>query len=1162
MSLPPDMHILAPFDAPQRAAALDLSQSFIVQAPAGSGKTELLTQRFLKLLAQVDRPERLLAITFTRKATAEMRERILRRLRQAATNELPASEHERLAIELAREALQRDQQKGWNLLQNPGRLRVLTIDGLCAQFLARDAKLGGLGAGLAVQELAEPLYCEAIECLFEELASMPDDSKDWAKDWAKGWSEARQALSRVLYLLDGDAQDLRKLLVDKLKARDQWADRIGMEADSLAAVIAERQAIELQNFYQALGRDRYQNAAKLTAELGAAVTENCPPACFTVIYQAATHSLHQQVHQAFLFCRVFLKKTDFKVMAKGSLNRRIFKDLPKHLDPELKTLQNHLAEWCSEAAASAAIERMGKAPPLELGQDTEGLQQDIVLVLKHALARLRVLFHDTGECDFHYMTELALESLGEEDNPGSLLLAEDARIEHILMDEFQDTSNTQFKLLRRLMSGWAGDDGRSLFLVGDPMQSIYRFRQANVGLFIDVVQQGGLGTVALEYLQLQSNFRSRQGIVAWVNEQFSGIFPAKDERDSGAVQYASAVAEQGSGGAVQLYALPPKTPNEVEAEQVVALIRRVRAELGDPSISILARARKHLEQIARALQQAGIEAQAVKVDPLQERPVVRDLIALTRALSHPGDRIAWLAVLRAPWAGLTVAELHTVTGDLQNRNLLGCLQEAAENTTAPELRERLQRIAFVMTQATLQRGQHSLRQRVESAWLGLGGPLCYASAAELDHARTFLDLLQQLEQESTENLETRLSRHLQELYADCKASRLQLMTIHQAKGLEFDVVIVPGMARKPRGNDKTLVALQEFHNESGEDSSLLAPLPARVKPEASLYGYLNAVEAERSAFEQQRVLYVACTRARTQLHLFGTYSYSEKKGAYAPSGSLMDFLFPAFAPAIHNSIEASPVRDQPSDELASDDENDKECTTPQAYPLLQLQSAPLLSLDFADPDFADLDFAGPDFAGPDFAGLSLACNPTPSPLPELPTRKSVALGGAVHEWLELMHDHWDQGWDAAWFEQHKSALESSLMRTGLRPAEAAELLPELQGMLGQAISSETGRAVLNPADKQQSWTELPLLRRDGNRISKHIIDRLFEDKNGLTIVDYKTGTDSPETRERWAVQLQRYRELVQCLEAGRVAATLIFQASDDQLIDLSRETEFPDSTLI
>jgi ATP-dependent exoDNAse (exonuclease V) beta subunit len=352
------------------------------------------------------------------------------------------------------------------------------------------------------------------------------------------------------------------------------------------------------------------------------------------------------------------------------------------------------------------------------------------------------------------------------------------------------------------------------------------------------------------------------------------------------------------------------------------------------------------------------------------------------------------------------------------------------------------------------------------------------------------------------------------------------MTIHQAKGLEFDVVIVPGMARKPRGDDKTLVALQEFHNEDGEDSSLLAPLPARIKPEASLYEYLRAVESERSAFEQQRLLYVACTRARHQLHLLGKYSNSKSKGVYAPYGSLMELLFPAFEDVI--DLEA----DAPRDSDSSDDSEDT-FAEPQAYPLLQLQGAPL---------------------------LPLAENPEQAEeicvLPELPTRKSVALGGAVHDWLELIHDNWEQGWGADWFEQNSAALESSLRRAGFSAAEAAEQLPSLKHMLIQCISTEPGRVVISPEGKQQSWTELPLLRREGNRISKHIIDRLYQDENSeLVIVDYKTGTESQEAREHWASQLQRYKDLLQSLDSVSVSSTAIFQVSDNQLIDLSRETE-------
>src|SRR4029078_11792502 len=118
--------------------------------------------------------------------------------------------------------------------------------------------------------------------------------------------------------------------------------------------------------------------------------------------------------------------------------------------------------------------------------------------------------------------------LGDEDNPTDLALALDMRLQHILVDEFQDTSITQMKLLQMLTAGWLPDDGRTLFCVGDPMQSIYRFRQAEIGLFL-AGQQNRLFNVPMQALRLQTNFRSTQPVVQWINEQFPFVLPALND---------------------------------------------------------------------------------------------------------------------------------------------------------------------------------------------------------------------------------------------------------------------------------------------------------------------------------------------------------------------------------------------------------------------------------------------------------------------------------------------------------------------------------------------------------------------------------------------------------------------------------------------------------
>ena len=155
-------------DAAARSAALDPRRSFIVQAPAGSGKTELLTQRYLRLLATVESPEQILAITFTRKAAAEMRARILQAL-QSADAPPPESPHKRSTWELARAVRAADAQRDWQLMQHPARLRIQTIDAFNASLARRLPVLAGTGAALEPTTITAPLYEAAGRRLIERL---------------------------------------------------------------------------------------------------------------------------------------------------------------------------------------------------------------------------------------------------------------------------------------------------------------------------------------------------------------------------------------------------------------------------------------------------------------------------------------------------------------------------------------------------------------------------------------------------------------------------------------------------------------------------------------------------------------------------------------------------------------------------------------------------------------------------------------------------------------------------------------------------------------------------------------------------------------------------------------------------------------------------------
>ena len=223
------------------------------------------------------------------------------------------------------------------------------------------------------------------------------------------------------------------------------------------------------------------------------------------------------------------------------------------------------------------------------------------------------------------VSRAALEALGTPEEPTDLTLALDERIEHILVDEFQDTSAAQVALIERLTAGWQPGDGRTLFAVGDPMQSIYGFREANVSLFLEI-RAVGLGALRPEPLALEANFRSRPALVDWFNAAFAAVLPAREDLARGAVRHVASRATRApaAGPAVHLEMLPDATPAD-EAARVAAIVARELAADAGTRIVVLGRGRPQLTRVANALGARGIAYQGVDLVPLAERLAVRDL---------------------------------------------------------------------------------------------------------------------------------------------------------------------------------------------------------------------------------------------------------------------------------------------------------------------------------------------------------------------------------------------------------------------------------------------------------------------------------------------------------------------------------------------------------
>ncbi|HEX3097911.1 MAG TPA: UvrD-helicase domain-containing protein, partial [Usitatibacter sp.] len=881
-------------DAAERAAALDPARSCIVQAPAGSGKTGLLIQRVLRLLAGVTRPEEILAITFTRKAAAEMRRRVLEALQAAARGEAPPGEpHGQLTLDLARAALARDRERGWRLLENPARLRVQTIDSLCASLARQMPIVSGLGAAPAIVENAQPLYREAAD---RTLARVEGDDAMAA------------AVARLLAHVDGDWAVARALLEAMLARRDQWIRRVtGFQADDSArraledAFRSERARImaRLRALMPAAEEARFARLARFAA---ANVALDAKPSLVARLAELAGYPAPTE-DGADAWCAVaalLLLSDTGNVRMRRSVNKRDgfpASAAEKALRDEMVKLLERLAAVPGLCEALHAVRRM---PPAAFRQEQWETLEAVVTALPIATGELSLVFAERGEIDFTGIAQAAVAALGSEDDPTDLLLALDVRLQHILVDEFQDTSRSQWELLTRLTAGWTPEDGRTVFLVGDPMQSIYRFREADVALFLRA-REAGLPQVALTPVRLATNFRSHAGVVEWVNLAFGRIFPAAEDADAGAVPHSPSVAHHPArlGMPVQWHAFvgtDVEAARAAEGDKVAAIARDTLASALAGTVAILVRNRSHLDRIVPALKKAGVPFRAVDIEPLAARPVIQDLLAITRALSHPGDRVAWLALLRAPWCGLTVAELHALAGSAPDGDdggatvweLLG--DEARLAGIGAEPRARVQRLKRVLAPSVQGGSRGSARERVEAAWLALGGPACVAHESDLEDAETYFGELDALERAGDVADPAALEERMRELHAAPDAppdARVQVMTIHKAKGLEFDTVILPGLDRTTRAADRPLFAWKS----RADGTLMMAPVRAAGMTQDLAYDYLVDLEGAASRHELERLLYVAATRAASRLHLLGFAKRGLKDGhpvVVAPrAGSLL-----------------------------------------------------------------------------------------------------------------------------------------------------------------------------------------------------------------------------------------------------------------------------------
>ncbi len=1085
-------------DFAQRSVALDPQRSFIIQAPAGSGKTELLIQRYLGLLSTVDHVEEIVAVTFTKKAAGEMRERVLQALRDAQSGKVGETPHEQLTLQLAAAALARDHEAGWQLVGNPARLRIQTIDALCAGLTRQMPVLSRFGAQPESVEDALPLYREAAQATL----ALIDDEDEVAND-----------VERLLLHLDNNVARIEDLIAGMLAQRDQWLRHVhGREREELEGALRQARQLALRRLHDAL-------PAGIETELHAV-------AGFVFANLGHGDFAENDVEKWALLAAACLTAGD-------DWRKRLTKDqgFPdgKEGQPWKTRALALFAQLDASSDAREALAAMRELPPERYSDSQWQALGAILNLLPYAVAQLKLIFQSRRQVDFTEVAQGALQALGTDDEPTDLTLALDYRIRHLLIDEFQDTSISQYELVARLTAGWTAEDGRTVFAVGDPMQSIYRFREAEVGLFLRARAEG-IRDLKLHPVSLSSNFRSQAGIVDWVNSAFAQVMPVRENMASGAVPYTPSVATRDvlSGSAVSVHALFGDDGSE-EAREIAELVASAQRENPDMRVAILVRTRGHLQHIVPQLKAAGLRFRAIDIEPLGQRPVVQDLLALTRALAHPGDRTAWLAVVRAPWCGLTLADLHALAHD-DDITLWDALHDdACLAALSDDGRARALRLRTVLTTGMLQRARKPLREQVAGAWYALGGPACVAQPTDLEDAEAFFRHLDQHEEAGVLPDRLAFEEGLTQLYAapDLGADEgLQIMTIHKAKGLEFDVVILPGLGRTPRGDDQKLLQWAEQPAAHGAEALLLAPIHASEDDSDPIYTWIRRHHAHRQHLEDGRLLYVATTRARRRLHLFGNVRVKHDDDGVPvmmppASRSLLGKLWPAVAPAFEAALRANDPQPAPPTPPAVIDQTLRRLPSGWVLP-----AAPHPARWQAPPEAVRVQ---------DALEFSWAGE----------TARHV--GTVVHRWLQRIAEDGAAGWNEKRIRALAPAIRSALSAEGVGDTELPDAEQRATAALVRSVSDERGRWLLSARDAARN--EWRLTGVSSGHIVNVVLDRTFVDQDGVRwIVDYKTSVHEggdreaflDNERERYRSQLEQYARLLLASEERPIRLGLYF----------------------
>jgi ATP-dependent helicase/nuclease subunit A len=809
-------------DDPVRAEVIDDPSSFIISAPAGSGKTTVLAKRIIKRLLEVNDPNEIIALTFTKKAANEMRDKV---------QEVLEGKYNDFAGPFIQKELNKHSKKNnWddNYIDN---LKIMTLDSLAFQILQKEPLLSKCPKVEGLSEHLDDLY----EIAVNEVIKEPQNYHD---------------VEKVLLYLNVNHQTIVNEFVEMIKKRDQWLPHL--------IELLKLNDNEIEEFYTSSYLKEMSQRIDEVYKLFTDSEIKELRAIYIELKSKKTPELQQQFDPKNaeswkdLLSLIYTKEHTIRAKFKGEILEKISKIFNKNINEIsiLKDFNNVLNE--------------------DNIKDIFPIIPALFRLLRLMYAELKIVLKEKNQIDFNEVQLTAIDVLKK--SPIEVVLGHD--VSHILVDEFQDTNDSQLEFIERLINNFPNDPNKSMLVVGDPMQSIYRFRKAEVKHFINA-RRDGIGGLKLKDKQLESNFRSCKKIIDWCNLNMPMIFP-QENPDKGAVPYLPFRYgnHKVKGDGVSTHYLQTNTFTKssffrAEAKFVVEKIKLLRKEKPGLKIAILTRTRLTVKEILREMQLKEIPFEAIGIDQVKDQQIYQDIMSLTKALYSLDDKTHWIAILRAPWCGLDLKSLALLFEYNHDKNAWDIINDPnIANKLDENNKKRLYFLRDVIARTIEYRGRVSHRFFIESVWRMLMGDKCLRDNDDLEHIDTFLDLIDECSNSLSINF-NKLDKVTDDIYITSNANDINpvvVSTIHAAKGLEYECVILPNLNRRVKPDEKPLILL---------DGDNLISIKNNNERTENLFDYNWKKERTRIKNEQIRLLYVAITRAKKECHLI--FSINEKK---------------------------------------------------------------------------------------------------------------------------------------------------------------------------------------------------------------------------------------------------------------------------------------------